>query len=97
MAERGGRRRHTWGAPMSWREMRVLEVARAVTAARSGVLSRADWLLQVGETMLRQAVSDESLPRHLVQRAADALAGLQAERAELAANPPRVGRRPEIG
>ena len=96
MAERGGRRRQTWGAPMSWREVRALETARAVSAAQNGVLSRADWLVQVGEAVLQQALTDDRLPRHLVQRASDALAGLEAERAEAAANPPRVGRRPQI-
>jgi hypothetical protein len=82
---------------MSWREMQALEVARAVSAARTGAMSRADWLMQMGESVLRQAVGDGSLPRYLVQRAADALAALDAERAELAANPPRVGRRPSVG
>ena len=96
MADRGGRRQRTWGAPMSWREVHMLETARAVSAAQTGDVSRADWLVQLGEAVLQQAVADNRLSPYLLKRATDALAGLEAERAEAAANPPRVGRRPRI-
>jgi hypothetical protein len=74
----------------------VLEAARAVTAARTGVLSRADWLVGMAEVALREAVGDAHLPSHVARRAAEALAGLEAERREQAAHPPQVGRRPTV-
>lgn len=97
MAERGGRRQQTWGAPVSWREAMVLEAARAVVAARTGALSRADWLIGMAETLLRNAAGDTALPTHVAQRVAAALEALDAERAHLAAHPPQVGRRPSVG
>lgn len=96
MAERGGRRKQTWGAPVSWREASALEAARAVSSARNGVISRADWLLEMAEPLLRQAVGDQSLPSYVRQRAAQALASLESERAEIAAHPPRPGRPPSV-
>ena len=94
MAERGGRRQQTWGAPVSWREAEALEAARAVSGARSGPQSRADWLLGLAEPVLRNAVEDPALPASVRQRAKSALAALASEREAMAANPPRVGRPP---
>ena len=96
MAVRGGRRQHTWSAPVSWREARVLEVARAVASAHQGPLSRADWLLAFAEPVLQAGATDPALPAYLREQAERALAGLQAEHAELAAHPPRPGRPPAI-
>jgi hypothetical protein len=96
MAVRGGRRQHTWSAPVSWPEARVLESARAIAAARQGPLSRADWLLRLAEPVLHEASADAALPNYLRDRAQQTLALLQAERAELAAHPPRRGRPPEV-
>jgi hypothetical protein len=98
MAARGGRRQLTWGAPVSWREMQALEAARAVTAARTGAPpSRADWLIRMAEAALREAAEDADLPAYMRQRAAGALAGLEAEQREQAEHPPRPGRRPSLG
>ncbi len=97
MAPRGGRRQWTWGAPVSWREMQVLEAARAVTAARATALSRADWLIGMAETTLHEAAGDTDLPPYVAQRAAGALAGLEAEHREQTKHPPHVGRPPSIG
>ena len=96
MAVRGGRRQQTWSAPVSWREARVLEVARAVASARRGPLSRADWVLALAEPLLKEGTADPALPARLRQEAERALVGLQAERAELAAHPPRPGRPPAL-
>jgi hypothetical protein len=98
MAARGGRRQLTWGAPMSWREIRAVEAARAVTGARTGApLSRADWLIGMAEAVLREAVEDADLPAYVRQQAAGALAELEAERQAQAEHPPRPGRRPSLG
>lgn len=97
MAERGGRRQQTWGAPVSWREAAALDAARAVSAARSGGLqSRADWLVGRAEALLREGAADPSLPASVRQQAERALADLAMERAAVAANPPRVGRPPQL-
>ena len=95
MAARGGRRQHTWSAPLSWPEVDVLDAARAVASPRQGPLSRADWLLALAEPVLHEAAADASLPTHLRDRAQRALALLHAERAKLAANPPHPGRPPQ--
>ena len=95
MAARGGRRQHTWSAPVSWPEASVLDAARAVASARQGPLSRADWLLALAEPVLHEAADDTSLSAHLRNRAQQALAQLQAERTQLAAHPPRLGRPPQ--
>ncbi len=79
---------------MSWREARVIETTRSIAAVRCGPLRRADWLLGLVEAALHEAVADPSLPARSRQMTADALAGLQAGRAEMAANPPRPGRPP---
>ena len=94
MAERGGRRQQTWGAPVSWREADALEAARALCGAHSGPQGRADWLLGLAETVLRNGVEDPTIPGYVRQRAKSALAALASERAATAANPPRVGRPP---
>ena len=95
MAPRGGRRQQSWTVPLSWREATVLETALAIAAARQRPrLSRADWLLALAEPALQQAASASDLPAYLRLRAERALAGLHAERAELAAHPPRLGRPP---
>ena len=94
MAARGGRRQHTWSAPVSWPEASVLDAARAVASARQGPLSRADWLLALAEPVLHEAAADASLPTYLCSRAQQALTLLQAERTQLAAHPPRPGRPP---
>ncbi len=96
MAERGGRRQQTWGAPVSWREADALEAARAIAVARGSVQSRADWLLSIAERVLREGADDAALPAGVRQRAERALAALAAERAEVAAHPPRPGRPPEV-
>ena len=96
MADRGGRRQQTWGAPVSWREAVVLDAARAVCAARSGLQSRADWLVGRAEVLLREGAADPSLPASVRQLAERALADLAAERATVAAHPPRVGRPPQL-
>ena len=90
MADRGGRRQQTWGAPVSWREAAVLD------AARSGLQSRADWLVGRAEVLLREGAADPSLPASVRQLAERALADLAAERATVAAHPPRVGRPPQL-
>lgn len=95
MAARGGRRQHTWSAPVSWPEAAVLDAARAVASARQGPLSRADWLLALAVPVLHEAADDASLPAHLRNRAQQALAQLQAERTQFAAHPPRPGRPPQ--
>ena len=79
---------------MSWREVEVLEAARSVTAARQGPLSRADWLLGFAQVLLREAVADSALPSLVRQRAAQALAALESERAHVIAHPVRPGRPP---
>jgi len=94
MAERGGRRQHTWSAPLSWRETRVVDVARALAAVGQAPMGRADWLIAMAEPVLRGAAVDPDLPIALRQNAQQALDGLQQERAELAARPPRRGRPP---
>ena len=96
MAVRGARRRQTWSAPVSWREARVLEVARAVASARRGPLSRADWLLALAEPLLTHGTADPALPAHLRQEAERAPVGLPTERAELTAHPARPGRPPAL-
>ncbi len=96
VAQRGGRRQQTWGAPMSWREAEVLEAARAVAAARGGAQSRADWLLGLAQIVLREGLQDLSLPASVRERGSRALEGLAKEGAELAAHPPRVGRPPQV-
>lgn len=85
LASRGGRRQQSWGAPLSWREAQALEVARAVTAARQGALSRADWLLGLAEGVLQAGIADTDLPPYVRARAEKALALLETERAEDAA------------
>jgi hypothetical protein len=93
----GGRRQHTWSAPVSWPETRVLESARATAAVRHGPLSQADWLFSLAAPVLHEASADAAaLPTYLRDRAGQALALLEAERAELAAHPPRRGRPPEV-
>jgi hypothetical protein len=96
MAERGGRRRQTWGAPVSWREASVLDAARAVSAARGGAQSRADWLLGLAERILHEGAEDPTLPAGTRARAVRALEELVAERMEVASNPPRPGRPPQL-
>ena len=96
MAARGCRRQQTWSAPVSWREAHVLEAARSVTAAREGSLSRADWLLGLAQVVLRESTADMALPSHVRQQAAQALTALEAERAEAAAHPARIGRPPAL-
>ena len=96
MAERGGRRQHTWSAPLSWHEARVVDVARSLATVGQAPMGRADWLLGMAEPVLRAAAIDPALPVALRQNARQALEGLQAERAELAARPPRRGRPPVL-
>ena len=96
MAARGGRRQHTWSAPLSWREARVVDVARSLAAVGQAPLGRADWLLGMAEPVLRAAAIDPALPAALRQNAQQALDGLQDERAEIAAHPPRRGRPPDL-
>ena len=72
---------------MSWREVEVLEAARSVTAARQGPLSRANWLLGFAHVLLREAVADSALPSPVRQRAAQALVGLESERADVLRTP----------
>jgi hypothetical protein len=94
---RGGRRQQTWSAPVSWREADVLDAARAVWAARAGITpSRADWLLNLAEQILRAGSEDQALSAFMRQRATRALAQLAAERAEVAAHPARPGRPPRV-
>ena len=96
MAERGGRRQRTWGAPVSWREAAALDAARAVCAARGGLQSRADWLVGMAEQVLRAAAADPSLPASVQRQAERGLADLAADREAVAANPPRPGRPPHL-
>ena len=94
MTERGGRRQHTWSAPLSWRELRVVDLAPSLAAIGQVPIGRADWLLAVAEPVLRAAATDPDLPTALRQNAQHALDGLQEECAKIAARPPLRGRPP---
>lgn len=81
MAAPGGRRTRHIVIYLSWDEANAFEAVRLGDSHRhGGALSRADWLIQVVTPRLRAYAADATLPAHIRQRCAAALATLEGER-----------------